>query len=1580
MKKKLSVFLFIFACLGMLFVPTYKNSNIYAAGLFDVVFGTPEPAIGDYVNNLVVVNFGGENSLDTYAENTYDMFNTAYNTSTNSLNKFYNTASNSKLNLTTNLISDDNTIINTINIDEEREYFMNYYFRDSSNNWVKNEKGYFKYELLESSKAPEGDVDIQFYINSTHKYFVYDDSDGAPYDDDASDGIISLSYAKTLASSNSKYYVVEGYERYLRELKLTKLISLQVQDYIDFDKADANNDGNLDILSINVLDNPDKPYKIEWSELLWAHQATMGFLFSTEVINGLSIDSVVAQGGFMLNLAKNLFTSYITSHCYNKEEVSTYIQYIFDRPFVTDGTTYLYLDKYYLTTLDGEDLSTVTNDNVCAKLNIGTTAHELGHLFGLPDLYLYSNNSSEATSVWSLMCSSGNPPQYFTAYERYQLGWLDTTNNIKPITSSGDYTVNVTKGYDGTNTVAFVVQGTGDYTDQYFYFEYRNKNLEENYFEVNLGDPGLICYRIDSSVVTGNMYAKPYGLYVFSENGKADKSSSLMLDESFGNLDIRSTDKAITYQQEIDDEVSYVNAGIYVEVKSVSDTQLTFSIKLVEKDHTDPQISIVNGNKELLIGEQYTEDGIKVMEGGTEVTYTLSTDLSGLRQYKVQYYVADQTFNVQGDPISEILTTESGYYIAKYTIVDGYGYEYTILRQITVKKPKIEITDLDKNLEQALKNFTGLTTLYSDSLVEYDFINLANCNLTTIEGVDQFEYSENAIIDLSCNNITSYSEIVSFANILGKNNKISVVYNSLKLVDYNSNSDNSKIIFGFQKENSNYYKMVSYPINTSIKPTNYADDYSDFYNLYVNNVAVSSFSAISGITYGENVYELRAKGNLANVSYSVCYVAFNQVKTTDTTAFETAYNFVLSDWISIYGATENDFEISNTILSIDYSKVGSHAFTITIKVDENQTFEANCSIVVEGSRTIVENIDYTLRQRILEITSQTVPYADILQSYDYINLSNLGLSSLNGLEKFILKENVVIDFSNNNVDFATGVSEFLSKISVSVKILLVGNKLSSEEIAKIPSSVVIGIQTLPRYVVKNTNTLSEILPITFDFDGYYDLYINNNLITGKNVEVNDFDNYEVELRSSKYIGVSQTISYISIYKNSSQTIQIGYNDEVLDINYDDYFTFINITKDQLTITSNFADIDKTQKTGTLEFVFSVDNEELTTISYDVEIVDNDKPVITLNGDKVVYVTSKQMYDELYANDTYNAYDEKDGECIVEVNVPDMSNYGVYEVLYTAQDNDGNTETLVRTVYVGNVTLGNISEVEYRIKTTLPLEYTVFDEDDFVVSYKVGDAEFMTYDSQNGIILSQYGEQTLTVKATHKQKTTFVLQFEKQIIIKDTILPELSLVGGLETNVNLGSEYIELGFTVVDNSKDDEIIKTIIITNSNGDVVESINTSIAGEYTVRYVAQDRGENVSTITRKVIVRYEPIEEIIILEPTDASYVVNKEILLKINIRNGEHSNPNPQVAWYVNDQLIEITSALSRSFTFDKAGTYYVKAIVIGEGVESEVIYLNVGTGSQNLSNSLPFIVGGVVIAVAIIGFVIASIVRKRNSVI
>lgn len=84
----------------------------------------------------------------------------------------------------------------------------------------------------------------------------------------------------------------------------------------------------------------------------------------------------------------------------------------------------------------------------------------------------------------------------------------------------------------------------------------------------------------------------------------------------------------------------------------------------------------------------------------------------------------------------------------------------------------------------------------------------------------------------------------------------------------------------------------------------------------------------------------------------------------------------------------------------------------------------------------------------------------------------------------------------------------------------------------------------------------------------------------------------------------------------------------------------------------------------------------------VNVVDQEKPVITLNGDKTTYL----FKDDEYIDDGAKALDNYDGDItesiIIENNINNKKN-GEYEVIYKVKDNSGNEESVIRKVIVTN---------------------------------------------------------------------------------------------------------------------------------------------------------------------------------------------------------------------------------------------------------------------------------------------------------
>lgn len=131
-------------------------------------------------------------------------------------------------------------------------------------------------------------------------------------------------------------------------------------------------------------------------------------------------------------------------------------------------------------------------------ITIGVFAHELGHVFGLPDLY-DTDGSSKGIGRWSLMAggswngSLGNSPAHVDAWCRMQLGFLT------PVTPSSS-AIGAPFPRIKDNAVAYRLWDGGAPGAEYFLVENRQKVG----FDAGLPASGLLIWHIDENVASDN--------------------------------------------------------------------------------------------------------------------------------------------------------------------------------------------------------------------------------------------------------------------------------------------------------------------------------------------------------------------------------------------------------------------------------------------------------------------------------------------------------------------------------------------------------------------------------------------------------------------------------------------------------------------------------------------------------------------------------------------------------------------------------------------------------------------------------------------------------------------------------------------------------------------------------------------------------------------------------------------------------------------------------------------------------------------------------------------------------------------
>lgn len=225
----------------------------------------------------------------------------------------------------------------------------------------------------------------------------------------------------------------------------------------DLSQLDKNGDGYVDSLTV-IYKYSDK-YSVAWSDCLWNYQDF--------------------YSGATFSAGKNSITS------------GAYLQ-------ITANFNYLYSDA-----------------NGLKFASLKTMIHEMGHIFGLKDLYRSETNSR--VYYMSAMSNAISPiPQYISSKEREALGWLDKSN-IAYIDSAGEYTVNVTSSQAASGVVCYKINVGG--TNKTLYLEYRDFTGFANKYDrqekivynangniashINLKS-GLVCFLADKDTIFPN--------------------------------------------------------------------------------------------------------------------------------------------------------------------------------------------------------------------------------------------------------------------------------------------------------------------------------------------------------------------------------------------------------------------------------------------------------------------------------------------------------------------------------------------------------------------------------------------------------------------------------------------------------------------------------------------------------------------------------------------------------------------------------------------------------------------------------------------------------------------------------------------------------------------------------------------------------------------------------------------------------------------------------------------------------------------------------------------------------------------
>lgn len=1593
------------------FVNENKNIETIYANTIDedesnivqpVVDGKAENSIasGNYTNNMILVNFLGEDNfqeLNLY-KSSYETFDYMFNTSDTSVKTYYNLNSNGNINLNTDIITDDGVEAKLYTINKPRTYFMPYVILDDGE-YVINEDGYFDYYLVESYS------DNPLALNSLSPYFfmncelianVYKIPSGSNLtkDNDYSDKIMSYNEALLLSLINPNYHLVESNQRYYKEYQLMCNIYDMAKNDMDLISSDNNSDNNIDIFSVALIDDErTSKYKMSngyyWSTLLWPHKTNLNFV----------------QNNFKwaLNSSNlNEFVKYFNNLGYEIDDATSIVNYLYNKP-QRDNLSF---NTINLTKYEMYDLSKWNKWEFFVK-DITTICHELGHVFGLPDLYVYNNaNDSYMVNSWSQMCSNPFNPSFFTSYERLKLGWLKEGVNVIDITTNGEYNLNFVKGNDENNIVAYRVKID---SSNYVYFEYRNPFYQ--YFDKSCGNPGLLVYSVNVSVSDGNKNGAPFAVYV----QKASEDTNILyaaldVGQSMGNSNKSSKDGAILIYNETSNEK---NTGIVVTVTNKTDDTLSFTISSEDllQEVNKYTLADFDNNKTLYdkLLSQVEEDYLYIDSFVAKDTLNINdcnlTDLDFLQLFNLQDV---KNINL-ADNYLELSETEVNNILSKYN-----------LNNICLSGNYIDLYSISKSLLQNPVitwgiQYTSYSTIFLNQQVQFSYY-LKDTDVIEIE----FDYNTFSLCD---NGIVGIYEPSQYG---------------------------TKILKQIYKDNSPYEAKTKSKIYTLILVYS---DYNDYDNalriklkskfpdlnalIYVNGIdktnLIFEYNLPSTSVIGSGYIEITIKYNSIELgTYNLYYKIVEGIK-IDFTNGQTVYiskydnfdnNKYLYDVVFVEDGVSVDLKYSNSGESKTYFTTfyygqlnGDGSVNITSEVSAIDTSQIETYIIkysvidsygdlsyfyrqvtITDKLLLKENFDETLYDVLLKLKQAQSIFIDDFVDFEYIDLSNNNLTSIKGLSQLNFKQNVIINLSINNLLEISEISSFLNVAEEVSQIILIFNNFISLNIENISSDIrnkcVFAVQNLTKTNISTVNENTKIADIYNDFsnilsfdDKNYEI-LNNQLylkIYGQDIKCE----FVLEFNNSK---IAVNIDNILVNLKNTTIIK-EYNENYM-FNLEDVLIVDGCGYNHINVNTNLEDLNL-NIIGNKIVNIEVQYENLTAdLQYTISVVDTTNPVIDLNGDTKVYVLSVQDYINKYRNDLYSAYDDYDGTLNVDVNEPIMQGYGVYEVIYSAVDSSENRAQLVRTVYIGNAFLvSNEINVEYNTTFFLDFNFVVFDISDFEIYYKyTNDENYMLYSLSEGIKISQFGSHSLDIKLLSIYNEDLTITLNLIAVIEDNLAPVITLLGDFYTEIYAGSQYLEVGYYVSDNSTDkilnygqnlDEIkvaiSYTYISSSGSESLVSYLDTTKVGTYIISYKAFDAYNNSAFVNRTVEVVYYPIDNIRIDNTTLLNrYSTGKVIQFKL-ITDCEYIvDPNPLVIWYVNGVEYKREYGMSTNIKFDKAGEYVISAQIDGnDNAQSTNVEIQIYKQSQydNIFLYIGIGLGLTVILCFVIYFV--NVYRKRN---
>lgn len=1362
-----------------------------------------------------------------------------------------------------------------------------------------------------------------------------------------------------------------------------KAITQIKQDYNT--TCDFDNNNVIDSFSIILMPDPNDVY-VGWGDLLWAHSYD---------ISGLT------PFASALGLNKNNFM------------------------FVDDNGDTITFGSYAM-----QDLNLEKNEKTGMATN-NTAVHELGHVLGFPDYYVYDTDFSntvkdsetEPVGNWDLMAYSHlDLPQYPLSYNRFKQNWI-TDANVTEIKSNGTYKLKPvnfeeTSGTKLSNRTVAYKFCDKNYPNQSIWIEYRKQT--EGSFENNgyYNKDGLLVYRVDEGfaaptgyggmLTLGNFAATPYNIYVFRNK---NSSLSAFSNQSYAplNLENRSMGDGKSYTVDL---VPRNGSGS----KTFVATDITWQSYQSGKKQDDYKTSDVT---EVSSGIVLTVTDVNETTG--EITFTFSSpnvkvDSQSFEDQKLY----DKLLTLAGKSLDADLSPRQFEDALSLDLHDSSLYSLTGLELLDLSN--VKSFDFSLNDLSDFSQITQLADLYPDAVFNLAFNNFDLTNLPDNLKTENFVWgyqkfsnidkkvqfltksddfvskyfyktdNQDVTFDIKTDGLTRKQFVPGIHTVYMKNTTDVFTHEleyQVRVAKVTLSSENGTIQRNFplpkvqiEGMDENLFQITQSPqdFDTSVETSEFVQvrwtvslksDPSQYFQFPIMSFEVKDTLAPVITLNGDAKMEVMFDQpiNIPSVEISIS----DNGENVDFPFVENPLSSQTGYWTKqIFKVTQNS---ETRISQIDNSTYGTYLIKYTA-VDNYGNVSDTVTRQIEITPLPISRTqmpDGNLYDAICELSGKLNVYQNSLLDFDKINLRGKDISSIKGLELLSFASGAKIDLAQNRISSFDQVSSFLSLQSNVSLVCLHFNDFDFESYQNFAykTKTTFGIQgtDFSSFFLKNGNAGENLQFYVFDQGERFEFSSSFKPQNGLNV-ISAFGQYQIQI---DFGGTFDNISYTFKFGN----VEFVSNQQSLEV-FDDFDATLLVEGfDQSELEFRYFVDDVLTDKAELNINQTIGDKTLT-----VKIGFDGKVLKTISKDfQVMDTTAPSLSFEQDEQEVYLKKGETPNLNVIATDNYDDANDLTIEVQSDfVQNQCGEFEYVVWVVDTSQnrsqtiskrIYVGNVSPLKNAV-----VEYNTSADIEKIFGFEYYQRSQFDVEIKRDIVTTILGSQTF--KATFVHKTSgIVFDLENQVAVKDLKAPEIYLKGEAEVETYVGNNYVEQGCTAFDDY-DGDISKNVQISGY-------VDTNVVGIYYVSYSVSDSSGNQSTqVRRKVEVKYLPFQRLAIkVQSQKSSFEANEPIVFTIDFGDINQSNydVSQDFEWYVDGKLYKTTNENVLAISFQNPGKHVVcikaqNKMLYGqtEILESENVFVTINKAGFLESYGIYIIA---LISIVIVVVVALSLAARRR---